>query len=91
MACSRLLPHISTLGCKLPQNAGRSGLPKIIQRFSLSSCMHRTPAGLPFGMPGMALLMDGAVQHAPQLSLHSNSCILVKAPSMENQAQKRLV
>jgi hypothetical protein len=28
--------------------------------------MQRTPAGLPFGMPGIALVMDGAIQHAPQ-------------------------
>lgn len=30
------------------------------------SCTQRTPAGLPWGMPGMAELMDGAMQHAPQ-------------------------
>ncbi len=29
--------------------------------------MHRTPAGFPFGMPGIAELIDGAMQHAPQL------------------------
>jgi len=28
--------------------------------------MHRTPAGLPSGMPGMGELMEGAVQQAPQ-------------------------
>ena len=33
--------------------------------------MHLTPAGLPFGMPGIGLLIDGAVQHAPQFGLHS--------------------
>ncbi len=35
------------------------------QRRSASSCTHGTPAGLPAGMPGMALLIDGAVQQAP--------------------------
>jgi len=35
--------------------------------------MQRTPGGLPCGMPGMGLLIDGAMQHAPQKSLH---CIL---------------
>jgi hypothetical protein len=30
--------------------------------------MQRTPAGFPSGMPGMGLVMDGAVQQAPQLS-----------------------
>ena len=29
--------------------------------------MQATPAGLPFGMPGMAELMDGAMQQAAQL------------------------
>ncbi len=33
--------------------------------------MHLAPAGLPFGMPGMGLLMEGAIQHAPQPLLHS--------------------
>jgi hypothetical protein len=37
--------------------------------------MQRTPAGLPLGMPGMGLLIEGAVQQAPQFALHSNvSC-----------------
>ena len=30
-----------------------------------SSCTQRTPAGLPCGMPGMAELIDGAMQQAP--------------------------
>jgi len=28
--------------------------------------MQRTPAGLPLGMPGIGLVMEGAMQHAPQ-------------------------
>jgi hypothetical protein len=28
--------------------------------------MQRTPAGLPPGMPGIGLLMEGAMQQAPQ-------------------------
>jgi hypothetical protein len=36
------------------------------QRRSASSCTQRTPAGLPCGMPGMAELMEGAMQQAPQ-------------------------
>jgi len=32
--------------------------------------MQRTPAGLPLGMPGIGLVMEGAMQHAPQWSLH---------------------
>ncbi|OQW69237.1 MAG: hypothetical protein BVN34_07045 [Proteobacteria bacterium ST_bin12] len=38
---------------------------------SLSNCTHLTPAGLPFGIPGIGLLIDGAVQQAPQFGLHS--------------------
>jgi len=33
--------------------------------------MQRTPAGLPSGMPGIGLLIEGAMQQAPQKSLHS--------------------
>jgi hypothetical protein len=35
-----------------------------------SSWTQRTPAGLPFGMPGMADVIDGAVQQAPQPGRH---------------------
>jgi hypothetical protein len=28
--------------------------------------MQRTPAGLPWGIPGMGEEMEGAIQHAPQ-------------------------
>ena len=30
------------------------------------------PAGLPCGMPGMGLVMDGAMQQAPQRGRHAN-------------------
>src|SRR5690606_15890311 len=59
-AWSRLLPHISSQGCSEAQTAGRSGLPNSLQRSASSSCTQRTPAGLPWGMPGMGLLMEGA-------------------------------
>jgi hypothetical protein len=59
---------MSAAGCSPPQNAGRSGLPNTRQRLSSSSCTQRTPAGLPFGMPGIGLVMEGAVQQAPQWS-----------------------
>lgn len=35
-------------------------------RLSSASCTQRTPAGLPLGMPGIGLVIDGAVQQAPQ-------------------------
>jgi hypothetical protein len=66
IACDASLPHISGLGDKAEQTAGRSGRPNSRQCESSSSCMQRTPAGLPSGMPGMAELIDGAMQQAPQ-------------------------
>ena len=66
IACSRESPHISGPGARPRQKAGRSGWPKMRQRLASSSCTQRTPAGLPPGMPGMAELIDGAMQQAPQ-------------------------
>ncbi|WP_161499691.1 hypothetical protein [Limnohabitans sp. TS-CS-82] len=37
---------------------------------SAISCAQGTPAGLPLGMPGKGLVMDGAMQHAPQALRH---------------------
>ncbi len=37
--------------------------------------MHGMPAGLPFGIPGIGLLMDGAVQQAAQLGRQLNALI----------------
>jgi hypothetical protein len=68
IAYSRSGPHISSDGWSPPQNAGRSGCPKIRHRLFAPSCTQRTPAGFPSGMPGMGLVIDGAVQQAPQLS-----------------------
>jgi hypothetical protein len=66
MAYTLLSPHISSLGLSDPQTDGRSGCPKIRHRSSAPSCTHRTPAGLPCGIPGIGLEIDGAMQHAPQ-------------------------
>jgi hypothetical protein len=33
---------------------------------SASSCTHRTPAGLPCGIPGIGEVIEGAMQQAPQ-------------------------
>lgn len=57
---------MSSEGGKEPHTAGRSGWPKILQRSASSSWMQRTPAGLPSGMPGIGLLIDGAMQQAAQ-------------------------
>lgn len=59
------MPHISADACSPAQNAGRLGWPKMAQPLVSVSCTQRTPAGLPFGMPGIGEVMEGAVQHAP--------------------------
>ena len=40
------------------------------QRSSSPNCTQRTPAGLPFGMPGIGLVIEGAVQQAPHCGRH---------------------
>lgn len=76
-ACARLWPHMNSLGCREPHTAGRSGCPKILQRSFSSSCTQRTPAGLPSGIPGIGLDMEGAVQQAPQSGRHATMGWLV--------------
>src|SRR6202162_974999 len=70
-------PHISSDGCSLLHTSGRSGLPKSLQRLSLVRGRQRTPAGLPFAIPGRADEMDGAIQHAPQPIRQSMGLILL--------------
>jgi len=65
-----LVPHMSRDGRRLLQTAGRRGSPNSLQAFWSVSCMQRTPAGLPFSMPGMGEEMDGAMQQAPQPVRH---------------------
>ncbi len=77
MACSALLPHMAGEGARLPQTAGRSGRPKMRQRFMSSSCTQRTPAGLPPGMPGIGLEMEGAMQQAAQPGRQSMGLLLI--------------
>src|SRR5581483_9817375 len=71
IASCRLPPHISSPGLSPTQTAGRSGFPKSRHLLSSVSCMHRTPAGFPPGIPGIGDEMDGAIQQAPQPDLHS--------------------
>ncbi|HBJ28810.1 MAG TPA: hypothetical protein DDZ08_13050, partial [Cobetia sp.] len=41
-------------------------MPNSLHRLSSSSCTQRTPAGLPLGMPGIGLEIEGAMQQPPQ-------------------------
>lgn len=61
-----MVPHIVGDGISPTQTAGRDGSPNSLQRLSAVSCTQRTPAGFPFGIPGIGELMEGAMQHAPQ-------------------------
>jgi hypothetical protein len=62
-------------GCSEPQTAGRRGSPKIRQQSCASSCTQRTPAGLPWGMPGMGEEIDGAMQQAAQCGRQSMAAL----------------
>lgn len=78
IAASRLVRHISCDGCRPEQTFGRRGEPKMLQRLSAESWTQRVLAGLPLGIPGIGLLIDGAVQQAPQSGRHSiNGSLLV--------------
>ena len=48
------------------------------QRSCASSCTQRTPAGLPRGRPGIGVVIDGAMQHAPQALRHSMVLLSVR-------------
>lgn len=77
-ASSRQEPHISGDGCSEPHTAGRSGEPKIRQRYSRSRFTHGTPATLPSGIPGIGDDIEGAMQHAPQPGRHSICALFIR-------------
>ena len=66
IAAAGVSPHIVSDGCSDPHTAGRPGWPNKRQRSCSSSCTQGTPAGLPWGMPGIGVLIDGAMQQAAQ-------------------------
>ncbi|MBX3751142.1 MAG: NACHT domain-containing protein, partial [Opitutaceae bacterium] len=75
-ASSRLERHIVSVGRRLMQKAGRSGLPKRAQRRSGRSCTQGMPAGLPWGMPGIGEVIEGAMQQAAQFGRQSMAELL---------------
>lgn len=78
MASARSLPHILGCGRKLRHTAGRSAVPKSLQAPFAANCTQGTPAGLPPGMPGMGLLIDGAMQQAAHPIRQANSHVAIK-------------
>ncbi len=81
IASVRELPHISIEACRPAHTAGRSGRPKMRHCSSGPSCTQATPAGLPKGIPGIGVVMDGAMQHAPQPGRHCITRVGESAPS----------
>ena len=79
-ACSLDPLHISSVGRKLTQTAGRSGLLKRAQLWSGRSCTQEIPAGFPRGMPGIGDDIEGAIQHAPHCGRHSISALRIILP-----------
>jgi hypothetical protein len=65
-ACPRVCPHMAGDGRSEAHTAGRRGSPNNAQRRSPSSCTQGTPAGLPPGMPGIGVEIEGASQQAAQ-------------------------
>ena len=51
--------------------------------------MQATPAGLPKGMPGIGVVMDGAMQHAPQPGRHCIASAGVSALSRRARSSAR--
>lgn len=78
MACPREVLHISGDGWSPAQTLGRRGEPKILQRCCASSWTQGVLAGLPLGIPGIGLEMEGAVQHAPQSGRQSINVLYLK-------------
>lgn len=42
--------------------------------------MQRSPANLPRGMPGIGLVIEGAIQQAPQPDRHENVRLILGSP-----------
>jgi len=63
------------------QTAGRAGLPNRAQVSSDVNCTQRTPAGLPSGMPGIGVDIEGATQQAAQRGRQSIGSIVMATVS----------
>ena len=66
IASSSESPQMSRMAGNDEQTAGLSSLPKMAHLLSAVRLTHRTPAGLPFGIPGMLDEMLMATQQTPQ-------------------------
>jgi hypothetical protein len=74
MACVEEVPHISSEGVSVAQKRGRFSVANSTQRLSSDKLAQRTPAGFPCGIPGIGVVIEGAMQQAPQPGLHFMVC-----------------
>lgn len=70
-ACSLVVPHTSIVAEKSLHTLGLDSSPNNLHKLFSSSWIQRSPAALPFGIPGMGELILGAIQQAPQPNLHA--------------------
>lgn len=71
IASFRLFPQTSCSALKPAQTDGRSGEWNMAHPYLSVRWIHLTPAGLPFGIPGIGEEIEGTMQQAPQLERHS--------------------
>jgi hypothetical protein len=95
IASAAFRPHISRLGRRLLQTAGRSVRPKIPQRLSGVNFTQRIPAGLPPLMFGIGDEIDGAMQQAAQPIRHiigpaAVSCSFCRTIFSLNKARRKI-
>ncbi len=70
-ASSTEFPQNSLSALNPIHTSGREGWLKIAHFKSSVSCMHRTPASFPSGMPGMGELIEICMQQTPHPDRHS--------------------
>lgn len=73
------MPQTNFSALKALHTAGRDDDSKMAHVKSSNKWMQRTPAFLPLGMPGSGEEIDGAMQQAPQLALHSMRGCLIQS------------
>ncbi|MSR40113.1 MAG: hypothetical protein EXS02_14920 [Planctomycetes bacterium] len=88
VASAAVLPHISGFGRRSKQNCGRSGWPNRAQKFASVRWTQRLPAGLPFGIPRNGVVIDGAMQQAPQPTRQSK--VTGRVPPAPAPSNRRL-
>ena len=71
IASPLFLPQAQSVALNPEQTRGLVGESKILHFRSSVKWMHLTFAGFPSGIPGRGDEIDGIIQHAPQLGMHS--------------------